>query len=99
MIRQIGRSLGCRRDASRHTRREGSRHLPTGLALLSLLLIAGILHQHGRSAQAAPPLALLLPRPAQLARSRIQRELDWTRIRKDGAGYVQVFSDGGRAEL
>ncbi len=76
-----------------------SRHLATGLALLTLLLIGVVMHQHKRGAEAAPPLAMIVPRAADLARSRVQQELDWTRVRLDGAGYVQVFSDGGRAEL
>src|SRR5262249_23332055 len=67
------------------------------LALTTLLLIGLALHQR-HAAQAAPPLALILPRP-DLARPRIKRGLDWARVTRDGAGYVQVFADGGRAEL
>jgi cell division protein FtsI/penicillin-binding protein 2 len=75
-----------------------SRLLSTSLASLTLLWIALLLHQR-HAAQAAPPLSMVLPRPADLARARLQRELDWSRVRRDGAGYVQVFSDGAHAEL
>ena len=83
MIRQISRS----------------RHLATTFALASLLLVAWVGHRHGTDAQASPPLALVLPRATDLARARVQRELDWGRVRLDGAGYVQVFEDGAHAEL
>jgi len=76
-----------------------SRHLAFGLAFFSLLLIAVLLQHHVGSAQAQPPLAIALPRQSDLARARVQKELDWSRVRKDGAGYVQVFNDGGHAEL
>jgi peptidoglycan glycosyltransferase len=75
-----------------------SRLLSYSLASLTLLLLGMILHQH-HAAEASPPLSMVLPRPADLARARLQKELDWSRVRRDGAGYVQVFSDGGRAEL
>jgi cell division protein FtsI/penicillin-binding protein 2 len=75
-----------------------SRLLSTTLAALTLLLIAALAQQQN-AAEAAPPLAMVLPRPADLARARLQRELDWSRVRRDGAGYVQVFSDGAHAEL
>ncbi len=83
MIRQISRS----------------RHLATSFALASLLLVAWVSHHHGTDAEASPPLALVLPRATDLARARVQRELDWGRVRLDGAGYVQVFEDGAHAEL
>lgn len=83
MIRQISRT----------------RHFATGLAVCSLLLLAMVIHRYGRLAEAAPPLSIALPRPADLAHARLQRELDWTRVRKDGIGYVQVFADGAHAEL
>ena len=70
-----------------------------GFALVSLLLLAVVLHHEGHDAEASPPLALVLPRGADLARARVQHELDWTRVVRDGAGYVQVFADGAHAEL
>ncbi len=73
-----------------------SRPLAWLLALATLLLIGLSLHQR-HAAQAAPSLALASP--AELPRARVRRELDWSRVRRDGAGYVQVFTDGGHAEL
>lgn len=75
-----------------------SRRLSAFLAMVSLLLMGLVLHER-HSAEAAPPAAIALPRAADLARGRLQRELDWSRVRLDGAGYVQVFSDGAHAEL
>lgn len=75
-----------------------SRLLAYSLAAFTLLLLGLVLNER-HSAEAAPPLAMVLPRPADLARAKLQRELDWSRVRRDGAGYVQVFTDGGRAEL
>ncbi len=83
MIRQISRT----------------RHLASALAVASLLLLALFIHKYGRLAEAALPLSLAVPRPIELARARLARELDWTHVSKDGVGYVQVFADGGHAEL
>jgi peptidoglycan glycosyltransferase len=83
MIRQISRS----------------RHFATALALASLLLVSLVLQRHAHVALAAPPLAIQLPRASDIARARLHEGLDWTRVQKDGDGYVQVFADGAHAEL
>ncbi len=75
-----------------------SRRVAAFFAFVSLLLVGLILHDR-HAAEAAPPLAISLPRSTDLARAQVRRELDWTRVRLDGSGYVQVFSDGGHAEL
>ncbi|HZS41856.1 MAG TPA: penicillin-binding transpeptidase domain-containing protein [Polyangia bacterium] len=84
------------------------RSLATTVALFSLAIFSMLwIGRSGRIAEAAPALAIRggklpqqdddLPRPP--APPSWRDELDWSRVREDGGGYVQVLKDGGRAEL
>src|SRR5581483_12040579 len=67
--------------------------LLSGLTLVALAILS--MMRHG--AQAAPAAALIAP--ALPAPPDWRRQLDWSRVREDGAGFVQVLKDGGHVEL
>src|SRR5262245_47862752 len=73
-------------------------HLVSVLTGLTLLVLA-VAHLGGRArVEAAPSLVVALPAPPDPSRAW-RAELDWSRVRADGDGYVQVLRSGGRVEL
>jgi cell division protein FtsI/penicillin-binding protein 2 len=68
----------------------------TVLSSLTLVALA-ILSMMRHGAQAAPAAAVIAP--ALPAPPDWRRQLDWSRVREDGAGFVQVLKDGGHVEL
>jgi cell division protein FtsI/penicillin-binding protein 2 len=81
------------------------RRLATSLVFVTLAGIAAIQWIRGGAlAEAAPTasIAAALPHGAVPPRSSAEpwrRQLDWSRVRADVDGYVQVLRDGGRVEL
>jgi penicillin-binding protein A len=76
------------------------RHVTTVLCLFTLVGLVATRALHDRRAEAAPP-ALIASAAARFAPAlqSTQRRWDWSRVRKDRGGYVDVRSDGSRAEL
>ncbi|MGZ3428290.1 MAG: penicillin-binding transpeptidase domain-containing protein, partial [Polyangia bacterium] len=55
---------------------------------------------HDRRAEAAPPALIASAAPRfEPNLENAQHRWDWSRVRKDGGGYVDVRTDGSRAEL
>jgi len=76
------------------------RHVATVLCLLTVLALAATRAIHGSVAEAAPPaLIASAAHHFEPAFENAQHRWDWSRVRKDGSGYVDVRSDGSRAEL
>jgi cell division protein FtsI/penicillin-binding protein 2 len=74
------------------------RHLLSSVCILSLTFLTIFLQAHGGgSAQAAPVLAALRPRPH--SSPHVASALRWAAVREDGDGFVQVLPDGGHIEL
>jgi cell division protein FtsI/penicillin-binding protein 2 len=76
------------------------RKLATAFCFASLALVALFQTVHGGHRAEASPAALVsaLPRPPE-DRERLKHELDWSRIREDEDGYVQLLPGGRRVEL
>ena len=76
------------------------RNLATVLCLLSLGVLTLARGIAGHVAQAAPPalIASATP-PLERAFEKFEQTFDWSRVRRDGGGYVAVLPDGSRAEL
>ena len=76
------------------------RHVATVLCLLTVLALAATRAIHGSVAEAAPPaLIASAAHHFEPAFENAQHRWDWSRVRKDGSGYVDVRADGSRAEL
>jgi cell division protein FtsI/penicillin-binding protein 2 len=81
---------------------KSTRRLATTLAITSVALIAAVAFRGGQLAEAAPAasIAAALPRVASRGGGEAwRRQLDWSRVRADADGYVQLLRDGGRVEL
>ncbi|HEY1585248.1 MAG TPA: penicillin-binding transpeptidase domain-containing protein, partial [Polyangia bacterium] len=76
------------------------RHVATVLCLLTVLALVATRAIHDRVAEAAPPaLIASAARHFAPAFENAQHRWDWSRVRKEGSGYVDVRADGSRAEL
>jgi penicillin-binding protein A len=76
------------------------RHVATSLCLLTVVALVATRALHDPRAEAAPP-ALIQSAAAHFEPSfqNAQHRWDWSRVRKDASGYVDVRTDGTRAEL
>jgi cell division protein FtsI/penicillin-binding protein 2 len=75
------------------------RHVTTVLCLLTLAALVATRALSDRSAAAAPPALIASASHFEPAFENAQHRWSWSRVRKDGGGYVDVRSDGSRAEL
>jgi penicillin-binding protein A len=76
------------------------RHVASVLCLFTVGALVATRALHDRRAEAAPP-ALIASAAAHFEprMENAQHRWDWSHVRKDGGGYVDVRSDGSRAEL
>ncbi len=76
------------------------RHAATVLCLFTVLALVSVRMLHGNRAEAAPPALIQSAAPRfEPAFEHSNLRSNWTRVRKDGGGYVEVRPDGSRAEL
>src|SRR5436305_9727288 len=75
------------------------RNVTTVLCLLTVFALGATRALHDRRAEAAPPALIASAARFEPAFENSQHRWDWSRVRKDGGGYVDVRADGSRAEL
>ncbi|MDB4965266.1 MAG: penicillin-binding protein transpeptidase [Myxococcales bacterium] len=76
------------------------RKFATVLCLLTLGALTMTRGFRDRTAEAAPPaLITSAARRFEPAFENAQHRFDWSRVRRDGSGYIEVLPDGRRAEL
>ncbi|HXU73442.1 MAG TPA: penicillin-binding transpeptidase domain-containing protein [Polyangia bacterium] len=76
------------------------RHVATSLCLLTVVALVAARGFHDRRAEAAPPALIQSAAPHfERAFENSNHRSNWSHVKKEASGYVDVRADGSRAEL